>query len=821
MGTQSSSSPGNCRLGHTPRFRRARRHWPSLLSVLLLTGFPTTSTTQTSATSIPLLLPTTIVFDGSGTLYIAETNRHVIDRVDATGKLTVVAGTGTQGFSGDLGPANAAQLDSPQGLAFDGSGNLYIADTRNHRIRKVDVATGIITTVAGTGVPGYSGDQLPALGLQLSMPTALAADSAGNLYIADSNNHRIRKLDVSSGMLTTIAGNGVQADAGDNGPAPAASIDTPTGLTIDSAGNLYLADTHNHRIRRVDAISGVITTVAGGGFSLLATTATGTRLLLPRGVSLDSSGNLYLADTAAHRILRVAQDGTIAQVAGEGTQGFAGDNGPAVAALLDSPRSASISPAGLLTIADTGNQRVRKLNSADVITSLGGSGSASQPTLALSFPPTTQYGTGTLAASLPPPAAVTGSITFLETTNNLLTTLATAPLAANTATFSLSHLSSGSHQIIATYPGDSTHPAQQSPTALLTITPGPVAAAPTSATITYGQPLPGLTGSISGILPQDAALVFAAFSTLAQPFSPAATYPIAANLTGPAAGNYQITTLAPAALTIAQATTVTTLTAGTTDTSPITFTARTLTTAQSVPTGHVTFFDIGASIGSNSLSPSGAASISATLAPGTHTITAVYSGDTNFLSSTSGAVSPVVSTSPANTQDFTLTTSGITAQTTAAGSTAAYSFAISILNGPLSSPILLTASGMPGNATAGFNPTYIPPGGASATFTLTIQTARTTARQTQSFHPLLAMLLWGSFALLPLSIYKHARASALAIASAVFLVGSLTACGNTVSSNPKASSSTLVYPLTITATTTSSTGATLQHTAAITLTLQE
>ena len=230
----------------TTTHRRTRTPlWIAL--VLLLLSLRVYAQSIVSATAIPLILPSAIVFDPEGNLYLAETANHVVRKVDTTGAITIVAGTGTQGFSGDSGSAIAAQLDSPQGLAIDANQNLYIADTHNHRIRKLNLTTGIITTVAGSSTPGFDGDNGPATTAHLNLPTAITLDSANNLYLADTQNHRVRKV-ASTGIITTIAGNGPQGFSGDNGPATVASIDSPNGLATDST-NLYLADTHNHRIQ--------------------------------------------------------------------------------------------------------------------------------------------------------------------------------------------------------------------------------------------------------------------------------------------------------------------------------------------------------------------------------------------------------------------------------------------------------------------------------------------------------------------------------------------------------------------------------------------
>ena len=243
--------------------------------------------------------------DGMGNLYIADATNHRIRKVDSAGVISTVAGDGTFGFGGDGGPAVAAQLASPSRVALDGSGNLYIADTNNHRIRKVDAA-GVITTVAGDGTRGYGGDGGPAVAAQLYFPYGVAPDGMGNLYIADTSNHRIRKVD-ASGMITTVAGDGTLGFGGDGGPAVAAQLSRPYGVAPDGTGNLYIADRNNHRIRKVDA-AGVISTVAGdgtlgfggdGGPAVLA------QLYGPRGVALDEAGNLYIADNGNDRIRRL------------------------------------------------------------------------------------------------------------------------------------------------------------------------------------------------------------------------------------------------------------------------------------------------------------------------------------------------------------------------------------------------------------------------------------------------------------------------------------------------------------------------------------
>jgi uncharacterized protein (TIGR03437 family) len=308
-----------------------------------------------------------VVADPAGNLFFPD--QGTILRLDAsTGVLTQIAGNGTEGFSGDNGPAAGAQLFLPQGVAVNSAGNLYIADRYNARVRKV--SRGAITTVAGTGTPGFSGDNGPAASAQLSFPKDVAVDSDGNLYIADEGNNRIRK--VSNGVITTVAGGG--STLGDNGPATSAQLSSPSGIAVDSAGSLYIADYGNNRIRKVSG--GVIATVAGGGSSLGDNgPATSAQLNSPSGVAVDSAGNLYIADSGNNRIRKVSSY-MIATVAGNGTAGFSGDNGPATSAQLSFPNGVAVDSDGNLYIADTSNSCIREVSNG-MITSVAGNGTFS------------------------------------------------------------------------------------------------------------------------------------------------------------------------------------------------------------------------------------------------------------------------------------------------------------------------------------------------------------------------------------------------------------------------------------------------------------
>ena len=290
--------------------------------------------------------------------------------MDSSGTITTIAGTGEEGFSGDGGPAVSAQLSGPNGVAVDGAGNLYIADTGNHRIRRVN-PSGTITTIAGIGGNGFSGDGGPAGTARLSSPSGLALDAAGNLYIADTGNHRIRRVD-PSGTITTVAGTGQPGFSGDGGPAVSAQLTAPKGVSVDGSGNVYIADQEDLRIRRVDP-SGTITTFAGTGewgYSGDNGPAVQARLRRPDGVAVDGSGNLYIADTWNRRIRRVDPSGTITTLAGTGEWGFSGDKGPAVQARLRNPDGVAVDGSGNLYIADTGNHRIRIVTLATPPTAL-------------------------------------------------------------------------------------------------------------------------------------------------------------------------------------------------------------------------------------------------------------------------------------------------------------------------------------------------------------------------------------------------------------------------------------------------------------------
>jgi uncharacterized protein (TIGR03437 family) len=319
-------------------------------------------------TSASLGSPASVAADRAGNVYFATQN--TILRLDATtGVLTLVAGNGTPGFSGDNGLAISAQLNSPAGVAVDSAGNVYISDGGNYRVRKV--SNGVITTLAGNGTPGSGGDNGSATSAQLYNPGGVAVDSAGNLYIADQFNFRVRK--VSNGVITTVAGGG--SSLADHVPATSAELNYPMGVAVDSADNLYIAVASDNFVPGLirEVSNGMITTVAGGGSSAGDNVpATSAQLGYLLGVAVDSAGNLYIADTSNNRIRKVS-NGVIATVAGNRAPFFGGDNGPATSAQLWYPGDVAVDSAGNLYIADTLNNRIRKVSNG-VITTVAGAG---------------------------------------------------------------------------------------------------------------------------------------------------------------------------------------------------------------------------------------------------------------------------------------------------------------------------------------------------------------------------------------------------------------------------------------------------------------
>jgi len=361
-----------------------------------------------AATTAEVHTPSDVLVDSSGNVYIADTTNAVVRKVTTDGVINLFAGNLTTGSKGDNGAATSANLTTPMALAMDGSGNLFIVDNGASRVRKVD-SKGIITTVAGNGTAGFIGDGGNPVNASLNYPTGIAVDGSGNIYIADLLNLRLRKI--SGGNISTVAGNGVLAYSGDNGAATSAQLNAPQGLAADKSGSLFIADTGNNVVRQV-AKNGTITTFVGSGGagsggnelsspqgvasdassgnvfiadtsnsrvqkvagSTISTLAGNTAFYTPVGGAVDAAGNLYVADLNNNVVRKISPAGDVSTVAGTGSGGFSGDAGPAANARLNAPQAVAVDAAGNLYIADSGNYRVRRVTANGQINTVAGNG---------------------------------------------------------------------------------------------------------------------------------------------------------------------------------------------------------------------------------------------------------------------------------------------------------------------------------------------------------------------------------------------------------------------------------------------------------------
>lgn len=313
------------------------------------------------ATAAQLSYPAGVAVDQTGNVYISDLLNNRVRMVTPTGTISTVAGNGLPGFGGDGGAATSAELNQPAGLAVDSSGNLYIADSNNSAIRKV-TQQGIISTVAGTGgVEGYAGDGGAATKAALMAPLGVAVDASANIYIADYYGW-IREVNASTGAISTLAGNGTNGYSGDGGPAASAQFYNPIAVAVDAQGNVYVADSGNGAVRMI--ANGTITTIAGTGtlsYTGDGGPASAAQFSAISGIAVDAQGNVYVADTSNDAIRLFPLGGTVSTIAGNGTQGYTGDGGPATVAELNNPRGVAVTPSGNVYVADTGNNAVRIL----------------------------------------------------------------------------------------------------------------------------------------------------------------------------------------------------------------------------------------------------------------------------------------------------------------------------------------------------------------------------------------------------------------------------------------------------------------------------
>jgi uncharacterized protein (TIGR03437 family) len=342
------------------------------------TGISGFSGDNAIATAAKLSQPTSIAVDAAGNIYFADAGNARVRMISPSGVITTVAGNGSPGFSGDGGPATAASFNNPVGIAVDAAGNIYIADFIGSIVRKV--SGGIVTTIAGKyGLGDEFGDGGLATSAVLFNPSGVAVDASGNVYIADTTNNVIRKITASSGNISIAAGTAhFQGFAGDGGKATAASLNSPTAVAVDAAGNLFIADTGNNRVREVNASNGNISTIAGtgvaGSIGDNGGAATSAQLYKPSGIAVDGAGNVFIASTQTNRVLEIS-GGNISTVAGNGIAGTFGNGGSPAFAEVNQPKGVAVDAAGNVYIADTLNNRIQKISSvsapAPIITANG------------------------------------------------------------------------------------------------------------------------------------------------------------------------------------------------------------------------------------------------------------------------------------------------------------------------------------------------------------------------------------------------------------------------------------------------------------------
>ena len=709
-----------------------------------------------AANTAPIFLPTGVTEDAAGNVFLSDSNNYRIRRVDAqSGLISTVGGNGMAGYSGDGGPATQASINAPGGLVLDGAGNIYFADTGNDAIRRIDAVSGIITTVAGVpGVQGYSGDNGKATAATLSSPQGLAFDTAGNLYVADTGNNVVRRVAAGSGTITTIAGTGVAGYNGDGVAATAAQLNSPWDVAVASDGSLYIADLNNNRVRRV--ASGSISTVAGNGtegFGGDGGSATAAQINGPASVAFDPAGNLYIADSANNRVRKVyVSNGDIETLSGNNSEQFLGDGGPSNLASLYGPYSVYIDQTGNLLIADLFHNRIREISgtsitlpeyatirvgkisppqaqglendgNADLILSStnfvtlnnaaldaatttcnagGDLPSDSTCNLGVEFAPTVTGNpvngsvmVNSNAANTPDniyifgqvlsvnptsialtssvnPSVVGASVTFtanITSASNTLTgtvvfydgtaQLCSVGVSINAAACSTAALTVGQHNITADYSGDAQDAAVNSsvlkqivkePSALaLTVSPNPaIVGATVTMTATASAPVGTPTGSVTfydgNTALGSATLNAAGLATFTTTQLAAGTHPLSAQYTGDTGDTPATSNTVSEVIQLS--------TSGTNLTSSgnpepvgtaITFTATVASSGGTAATGTVTFTEGTTQLGTVTLSASGVATLTtSTLAPGANPIVATYSGDAANASSASAAFTETI-----------------------------------------------------------------------------------------------------------------------------------------------------------------------------------
>ncbi len=674
-----------------------------------------------AATSAAITAPTSVVSDSDGNLYFADRDNHVIRKIDTAGVITTVAGAGLQGFGGDGGPATSALLDTPSGVAVDEAKNLYISDTRNQRVRMVSAA-GIISTIAGNGTAGFCGDGGPAINACLYNPRGISVDTSANVYVADSGNNCIRLI--SNGKILTVAGSPTQGTAGDGGAATSAQLNHPLGVTINSNGKLFIADSSNQRIRTVSA--GVISALAGTGVvgdSGDGGPAISAMLALPTAIREDPLGNMVLADTNNNRIREIADDGNILSVSGADFEGPPLGTVPA-SAVFDSPMDVLPTATGFY-VADTDNRLIRRVElsalnfqkrpagtvSAGLPITLGSNGTTavtvsqigfvgsgfkiiSGGSCPLTLPFTIAPGTSCIVLVAFAPDSATSFAGKAELMDNDPESPQIVMLAGigilNPLTLQLS--------------SEPAHPIYGDPIKLVaTLTPNPATTAPAP------------TGNVkfSDSSSASASLVLAPLANSSAMITPprldAGTHPVSAAYSGntlysPASASADVV-VGKATPTISLVSSPNPVETG----FPLELSAS-VESPISVPTGSINFLDGSNVVASVPLDKSGDAAFTiAQYTAGTHAIKAAYSGDNNFSAVSSAQLASGPST-------FTLAVSPITSK----GNTGTATVTVTPVNG-FTQPVTLTCSALPPNSNCNFAPATVKlAGGKPGTAVLTL-----------------------------------------------------------------------------------------------------
>jgi len=622
------------------------------------------------ATSANLDLPSGVALDGAGNLYIADSAHNMIRKVvAATGVISTIAGNGDASYVGDYGPANLATLNTPSGITIDGAGNVYIADTGNNAVRKITFATGIITTVAGDGTAGYNGDNLLATAATLNTPQGVTVDNGGNLYIADTHNHRIRLVTLATGLISTVAGNGATNPAtgggtfsGDGGPAVLAGLNYPYTVVFDTAGNMYIPDSANNRVRKVSASTKNISTFAGtggGGYNGDGVAATAAELYYPSGLAFDPASNLYISDTGNNRIRKVSSaDSTITTFAGNGNGLFYVGTGNATLAGIYSPIGLWFDQKGNLYIADYFDQRIREVQDNFFEVRLTGTFAVGQTS---PVQPATIENDGNAALDFTAfdpdanSAVVAASTTcplgspYVAVNSDCIVGVEFAPsVAGNPVTAFIKVLGETPNSPLEIQIGGVAVPAAGSTTTTVTSSLNPSTFGQNvtfTATVTTGADTGAMTGTVSfsdGTTVLVAAVpLTAGVATYATSALTVGSHSITASYSGDS--GHSSSTSAPPLIQVVNPVASPTVTAVTSSLNPstfgqtVTFTAQVSTVAGSGNlTGTVTFSD-GATVlaAAVPLNAGVATFATSTLAVGSHSITASYSGDSTHTSSTS------------------------------------------------------------------------------------------------------------------------------------------------------------------------------------------